>query len=245
VARHSDTLAGDTIRKLQAAAALPLDDSITAWQLRTALDEAAAAPAGSDGARQPGAALPSSAGKDFTAKSGNALLKDAAKWRSVDDSVMGGRSRSLYVHNGSFATFSGEIVTQGGGFASVETSGKPNGWSSAKGVRLEVQGIDGQKYKMYLRLSGQSSRGGVQWQADFDTVKASSGGGVWTTVDLPFSSFVPSWRGQVMNDGQRLDPSLIEGFGFRLSLLTELGFPNPKFGAGPFQVNVRSIEAMK
>jgi hypothetical protein len=170
------------------------------------------------------------------------LLSSAARWVSVDDRVMGGNSRSSYTHNGSFATFSGEIVTQGGGFASVETTGAPDGWSSAKGVQLKIQG-DGQKYKLYFRLSG-SSRGGVQWQADFDTVKASGGSNSWTSVNLPFTSFVASWRGQVMSDGQRLDPSKIEGVGLRLSLLTDLGYPNPKFSAGPFKLDILSIETI-
>ena len=63
-------------------------------------------------------------------------------------------------------------------------------------------------------------------------------------MDLPFSSFVASWRGQVVNDGQELNLRLIEGFGFRLSLLSDLGFPNPKFRKGPFELKVRSLEAI-
>jgi hypothetical protein len=71
------------------------------------------------------------------------------------------------------------------------------------------------------------------WQVDFFAAGAA--------VDLPFSSFVPSWRGRVL-EGQVLDTQRIVSVGFMLSKLTDLGFPNPQAPPGKFSLEVSSLQ---
>jgi hypothetical protein len=72
---------------------------------------------------------------------------DPGSWQVVNDGVMGGRSRGYVELEAGVLRFTGELVTRGGGFASVRNEG-----------RLDLEGYDG----LELRVRG----GGRTFEVD-------------------------------------------------------------------------------
>ena len=67
----------------------------------------------------------------------------------------------------------------------------------------------------------------VSYWADFETDK-----GAWTLVNIPFSSFIPRYRGYQL-DGPALDPGRIKGMGLMI-------YDNQD---GPFELHLASVHA--
>ena len=115
---------------------------------------------------------------------------DCREWRSVDDVVMGGVSRSsLQPAAPGIARFGGQVsLEHGGGFASVRT--EPRAWrpSGATAIVLRCLG-DGRTYKFTVRID--DGYDGVQYQARFQPAP-----GDWTIVRLPIATFVATFRGR-------------------------------------------------
>lgn len=147
---------------------------------------------------------------------------EVARWWSIDDTVMGGRSSSA-VHPGDRSgIFAGLLSLQsGGGFASVRRRDQPVDLSSCDLIELVVRG-DGRRYKLNLRLS----EDGVVYQADFETQP-----GAWTTAALELASFVPRWRGRPAAGA--LDRRRVKSLGLLISDRQE----------GPFRLELASIAA--
>lgn len=151
-------------------------------------------------------------------------------WRSVDDTVMGGVSRSR-VERASAGTmaFTGRLsLDRGGGFASVRRD-TPGGvdLSAFDGLVLRVRG-DGRRYQACLRTADGPS--GISYQAPFSTRE-----GEWTEVRLPFSAFVPTWRGRLLRDVPPPDASRIRSFGLMVSRKQQ----------GAFRLEVDSVAAWR
>jgi hypothetical protein len=155
------------------------------------------------------------------------------KFFRINDEVMGGKSSSSIAVSDSCLTFSGTINTTGGGFASCRTLGdsEPLGLTGS-GLLVDAEG-DGMLYKVTLHTADSWSFRAPSWSQDFVAGKRSS-------HKLFFRDFSAGWRGQKV-EGQ-LDASTITGIGFSLSLYTSDGKPNPKFGPGPFKIEVHSVE---
>lgn len=137
--------------------------------------------------------------------------ESAEQWRSVDDGVMGGLSTSRMVHvPEGHAVFSGTLsLENNGGFASVRCMPGRFDLAEYDGVRLRVRG-DGRTYRLRLRMD--EGFDGVAYQASFPTED-----GTWTTVDLPFTSFHPSFRGRAVPNAPALDPAKIRQIGFMIA----------------------------
>jgi hypothetical protein len=67
----------------------------------------------------------------------------------------------------------------------------------------------------------------VSYWADFDTQA-----GTWSTVDIPFSQFIPRFRGMVL-DGPELDPGQIRDMGLMIYDKQD----------GPFELRLASVRA--
>jgi NADH dehydrogenase [ubiquinone] 1 alpha subcomplex assembly factor 1 len=148
-------------------------------------------------------------------------------WYVQNDNVMGGRSE------GGFETkkqgeliFAGSTNTDGGGFSSIRTQPFKLDLSNYKGMQLRVKG-DGRRYTWQLQTNALYRNFRVSYWADFDTVE-----GEWSTVNIPFASFYPQFRGFKL-DGPELDTSEI----------TELGLYIYDKKDGPFKLRLDSIEA--
>jgi len=146
------------------------------------------------------------------------LAELLAGWTSVNDGVMGGRSKgSARVDDGRLV-FGGELVTDGGGFASVRAPAGKLGLAGAEGVRLRVRG-DGRTYSFRLQV------GEVSYRARF------AAGPEWRDVWLPFREFVPTRRGRVL-DRKPVHPARVESVGLLIA--------DKKDGA--FRLEVGAIE---
>ena len=110
-------------------------------------------------------------------------------WRSVDDSVMGGISRSTTSWSDGRLLFEGLMTTENnGGFTStIGPADRALGAAATGAVALGVDAIgDGRTYVLQVRAG---PAGGELWIARF--TPATSGVGDAATVSVPVSSFSP------------------------------------------------------
>ena len=81
--------------------------------------------------------------------------------------------------------------------------------SEYDGLAVRVLG-DGKRYRLRLRSEDRSDA--VAYQATFDTA-----GDVWQVVEIPFASFLPTFRGRTPRDAPPLDISKIRQIGFMIA----------------------------
>ena len=150
------------------------------------------------------------------------------RWSVVNDTVMGGRSKSSWEHlDDKNAKFSGDLsLENNGGFCSVRTYPKDLELNNTQGFLIKVLG-DGRSYSLNAR--SRNTRGGVNYRANFATTK-----GKISEVWLPFKDFKPSWRGSRIKNLPTLKGGDIEGIGFFL------GDKKP----GDFKLEIVKIVAM-
>ncbi len=155
----------------------------------------------------------------------------ADEWIIVNDDVMGGRSTGAVHNEGDRLVFSGALNTKGGGFASIRSDGLNGSLSSANGIIVRVLG-DGRAYACDLRDAPRVSGSGVSWKVTFKTELSAT-----TDIRLPFSAFVPTWRGRVLSLKELGRPTPFRNtagsIGFTISDKTD----------GPFRLEVLSIAA--
>lgn len=148
-----------------------------------------------------------------------------AGWRSIDDGVMGGLSRSrLRATADGTALFEGEVsLENNGGFASVRASLGPIDWSDFEGLAVRTRG-DGREYEIRLRT-----------HAGFDGVAYSAplrpAAGEWQVVTISFSAFVPTFRGRRPVGVPPLDTREIRQVGFLIGAKQ----------SGPFSLEIASV----
>jgi len=133
-----------------------------------------------------------------------------ADWFAVDDNVMGGASLSrLRGHPESYAVFEGRLEVQNNaGFASVRCKPFEPDLEQDVDFLLEIKG-DGRRYKLILR--SQDSPEGINYHAEFATT------GVWETVRIPSTAFVPRLRGRRVANAAELDTSRVNQIGLMLA----------------------------
>ena len=122
---------------------------------------------------------------DFNAQS------ELRNWVIVDDVVMGGRSSgSFSLTPEGHGLFKGRVsLENNGGFSSVRYRFDPKQVGEFTKVKLRVKG-DGKSYQFRVKSSAGDSHSYV---ATFKTSSA------WSTVEIPFASMYPSFRGQKLN----------------------------------------------
>jgi|SaaInl7_200m_RNA_FD_contig_31_457507_length_1012_multi_7_in_0_out_0_1 NADH dehydrogenase [ubiquinone] 1 alpha subcomplex assembly factor 1 len=132
------------------------------------------------------------------------------RWYTVDDSVMGGISRSrVELIAAGILSFTGTMsLENNGGFSSMRSEWSPTNLNGYDGVVLRVSG-DGQLYRLRIRTAETGSD--IAYNAIFETSP-----NTWELIYIPFESMVPTYRGFVM-DVDPLDPGSIGSFGFMLS----------------------------
>jgi monofunctional biosynthetic peptidoglycan transglycosylase len=157
---------------------------------------------------------------DFTSSS------SGLGWYVVNDNVMGGRSEGDFKTAQGELRFTGRTDTKGGGFSSIRTGSMQLDLSNYAGIRLRVKG-DGRRYTWRLATDARWRGRPVGYWADFETRD-----GTWSEVDVPFSSFIPRFRGYQL-DGPALDPGKIEGMGLMIYDKQD----------GPFELHLASVSA--
>ncbi|PHQ26091.1 CIA30 family protein [Marinobacter guineae] len=121
-------------------------------------------------------------------------------WQPLGDRVMGGQSDgTVDCAEDSVGIFHGTVrLDNGGGFASVKADlPEPFEASHYTGIELLARG-DGKTYKIGLRNS--TDRRSIVYQHAFtpDTEN-------WSRIRLPFSEFMPTWRGRTVPDAEPLN----------------------------------------
>ena len=81
---------------------------------------------------------------------------------------------------------------------------------------------------------------GVGYTTSFDTEP-----GVWQTIKLPWSKFIPVFRAKVVNDAPPLDVKSITSVQLMISKFEYDGSLNPNFEEGPFSYPVQRIGAYR
>ncbi len=136
---------------------------------------------------------------------------NSVEWMVVNDNVMGGVSRSrVSINPEGFMVFNGNVsLDYGGGFASVRSSYE--NWEIGKfhGFAIKVWG-DGKTYQFRCRMGNNFD--GVAYRHYFQTNNVN-----WQEIRLPFSKFVPTYRGRILSDPAPLDPETIRNLGLMIS----------------------------
>lgn len=149
------------------------------------------------------------------------------EWVIVNDSVMGGISRSsIELSDTGSLLFEGTLSLENrGGFASVRSRPENLPTDRATAFALSVRG-DGRRYYFDLRSDSEGAAG--SYRAAFDTVKDQ-----WSEILIPIASFERQSFGRVLPQ-YRLDPGTITSIGFTLS--------DKK--AGRFELEIASVKSV-
>lgn len=131
-------------------------------------------------------------------------------WQTVNDNVMGGRSRGGFARTADALVFSGSTNTNGGGFSSLRAS-LPAALDlrKATGVELRVRG-DGRTYTFMVRTKARYRRSLIWYRASFETKP-----GKWLDVRIPLADLTPQWRGMRLR-GPALDTGALTGMGLMI-----------------------------
>lgn len=148
---------------------------------------------------------------------------NAETWRTVHDGVMGGKSTgSMNLEDGALV-FSGKLsLENNGGFASVRRSIEAD-LTGCERVRLSVRG-DGRTYQFRIRQD--QNFDGIAWRSMLPTSAD------WRLLELPFSDFVPVFRGRQVAGAGPVMAGRIRQVGFMLA--------DKK--PGSFRLEVRAVD---
>jgi len=206
------------------------DPSQQAWQLRRTL----------------GAVLNEAAGKTFFEEGGLPVdfsdPNSATAWAAVDDRIMGGSSVSRVVHDtaSGSASFEGELVVEGGGFASVRYSPPFRLPPDVDALELEARGDGRSGYKVTLRSDAVDSSVSYQYQ-----LPPLSGEG-FTKLRLPLADFRATCRGRPVPDAPPLRAAEVRSLGLMLSRYEAGGGQSGQKEAippGAFRLQIKRIAA--
>ena len=150
-------------------------------------------------------------------------------WQIINDDVMGGVSQSEIIFNDAgTATFQGRIsLENNGGFAS--TRSKPHSYrlDGFIGLQVRIRG-DGKEYQLRVRTDNRFD--GISYRYRFATQPET-----WLNIRVPFSEFVPTFRGRILSNVSPISPDQIQQVGFLIA----------DKQAGNFRLEIDWIKAYK
>ena len=128
------------------------------------------------------------------------------RWRTVNDNVMGGRSRGGFDVDDGVLIFAGSTNTNGGGFSSIRSRSRDLVVDeSSEGLQMRIRG-DGRTYTFLLEADNTRA---TYW-AFFPTVENE-----WVELRIPFTEFWPNWRGMRL-PGPALSKPAINSLGLMI-----------------------------
>ena len=150
-------------------------------------------------------------------------------WQIINDGVMGGISQSEIVFNDTgTATFLGRIsLENNGGFASTRSKSHSYRLDGFIGLHVRIRG-DGKKYQLRVRTDKRFD--GISYRYRFATQPET-----WMNIRVPFSEFVPTFRGRILSNVSPISPDQIQQVGFLIS----------DKQAGNFRIEIDWIKAYK
>jgi len=154
---------------------------------------------------------------------------DASDWQILNDGVMGGLSSSSFqILPSGAAVFSGIVsLDNGGGFASVRSPPIEQDFSACDSFVLRIRG-DGHRFKFSVRT--ESGFDTPTYQCAFETKP-----GEGEECRLPFTDFVPAFRGRLLTGVLALNPARVRSVGFLIADKQD----------GPFRLEIDWVKASK
>ncbi|MGL4746625.1 MAG: CIA30 family protein [Shewanella sp.] len=163
-------------------------------------------------------------------------LSAATSWYGVNDTVMGGLSRSkLTISPLGYGIFSGHVsLANGGGFASVRCEFEHVNVAEFTGIYLELDSDRSKQYKVNLKDvdTPQSTVYQAIMPAPTHQTFGVSGASAihWQRIEIPFTNFHPQCRGKP-----------IAGAAIDLRRLTSIGLVIGAQQGGDFALKIKSI----
>lgn len=164
---------------------------------------------------------------DFTASS------TAADWVAVDDRIMGGASTSRVMHDGNATNFEGNLIVEGGGFASVRYLPTLSLPSDADALTLDMSGDGRMGYK--LTLQSAAAQEGVSYQYSLPALDECA------SLRLPLGDFKPTFRGRPAPEAPALRAADVRSVGLMLSRYEVAGGAKASIPPGAFRLSLRSL----
>ncbi len=132
-------------------------------------------------------------------------------WQIINDDVMGGVSQSEIIFNDTgTATFQGKIsLANNGGFASTRSKSHSYRLGGYIGLHVRIRG-DGKEYQLRVRADNRFD--GISYRYRFATKPET-----WMNIRVPFSKFVPTFRGRTLSNVPPISPERIQQVGFLIS----------------------------
>ena len=157
-------------------------------------------------------------------------------WGPLDDVVMGGKSSSEIKITDSLKWNADVTTENNGGFAGIRTKtfAAIDG-SSCKGLKLNIDGTQGEDLKLILRDNGEWN--GIAWAKTFSTNKMGS-----TSVAIPFNSLVPTKFARKVAGMGTFNSKNIQAVQITFSKFEYDGGLNPTFHEGKFQFQLNDIK---
>lgn len=152
-----------------------------------------------------------------------------ARWRMVNDNVMGGRSDGDVRFGDSAMTFFGDINTNGGGFSSVRLPIDPGTLAGAEQIVMRLKPDGRGPYRLLVI----DDRGGRDTLHRRD-LAFDAPAGEWQTVTVDLEAMIPTFHGRPI-DAAPLDPGRAVAIGFILN----------DTGDGPFALQVDWIDVAR
>ena len=156
-------------------------------------------------------------------------IDEKENWQIINDDVMGGVSQSEIIFNDTgTATFQGKIsLENNGGFASTRSKSHSYRLGGYIGLHVRIQG-DGKDYQLRVRTDNRFD--GISYRYRFATQPET-----WMNIRVPFSEFVPVFRGRIQSNVSPISPEQIQQVGFLIS----------DKQAGKFRIEIDWIKAYK
>ena len=180
---------------------------------------------------------------------GQVLFEGAAfaEWSSLNDTIMGGRSRAACRVDADGLVLEGELIEQGGGFVSCRSPRlqPPLDLSPYSALQLDVQ-AEGRTLKIALGCRDgalgltELIPGGLRWVVDVPTQPQ----GI-TRLTVPFDDLRPTVRAKPVGLPLRFDRSGISRIQLLHSKFGDDGALNPGFRSGPIRIRVHAIRAVR
>ena len=169
-----------------------------------------------------------------------------ADWSSLNDTIMGGRSKAGCRVVNDALHLEGELIEQGGGFVSYRSPRlqPPLDLSPYSALQLDVE-AEGRTLKIAIGCRDGAMGltelipGGLRWVVDVPT----NSEGV-TRLTVPFSDLRPTVRAKPVGLPLRFDRSGITRIQLLHSKFGDDGSLNPGFRAGPIRLVVRAVSAL-
>ena len=164
-------------------------------------------------------------------------------WKSLNDTIMGGKSVAICENTNSGLLFKGNIVEKGGGFVSCRSSTYQPALNLSEFGTFEIN-ISGEGRNFKFAVACQDEifgltefiPGGLRWIKSFPTKKFGS-----TIVTISFNDLTPSIRANKVRFPFKFKSSKIKRLQILHSKFGDGGQLNDKFQPGNIKVLLKSI----